>query len=125
MNNVVLVGALKEEPRITKTKAGEEFALVTVGVAAGFDAIDWIECAAFGNAGAEAAEQCLTGDKVVIQGFIRSLVLEDREEQMVIISELERARDVKPLDISISEKPPQEKENLDLEMFLEPTVLGR
>lgn len=111
MNNVVLVGRLTEDPKVTEYEKGKKVTSVNIAVNRNFKNIDgifetdFIRCVLWNAIAENAAEYCHSGDVIGVKGRLQSSTYEDENKKKHYVTEVVAERIT-----FLSSKKPEETE---------------
>lgn len=94
MNNVVLVGRLAENPKVSTTESGNKVTTVNIAVTRNYknsDGIyetDFIRCVLWNVIAENTSEYCHTGDVIGIKGRIQTSSYEDDNKEKHYVTEV-------------------------------------
>ena len=94
MNNVVLVGRLSEDPKISTTESGKKVTTVNVAVSRNYknpDGIyetDFIRCVLWNGIASNTSEYCHVGDVIGIKGRLQTSNYEDDKGEKHYVTEV-------------------------------------
>lgn len=88
MNNVILVGRLTEDPKVSDIGDGKKVTTVILAVARNFKnsegiyETDFIRCILWNSVAANTSEYCHVGDVIGVKGRIQTSKYEDEQKNM-------------------------------------------
>ena len=122
MNNVVLVGRLAEDPKVSTTENGKKKTTVNIAVSRNFKnsegiyETDFIRCVLWNGIASNTSEYCHVGDVVGIKGRIQTSNYDDEKGERHYLTEVVAERvtflsSSKSKDESTTSKSEEVKEN--------------
>ena len=94
LNQVVLVGRLAEDPKVSQTETGKNYTFINLAVPRAFknsDGIyetDFIRCVLWNGVASNTSEYCHTGDVVGIKGRLQNRSYENEAKEKKYITEV-------------------------------------